>query len=107
MPPLPLLRLIFLCLGIIFSGALLGFALARFSYLDIEGIFAKEAAPGEWFWYKSGYRRGMLFLTQALSTAMALPNGVQLALLYTLLQFYVRLYRIRISSENQKPRCLS
>lgn len=39
------------------AGAMLGFSLARLQYLDVAGIFAKDAAPGEWYWYRQGIRR--------------------------------------------------
>lgn len=49
---------------IIFAGAMLGFTLARFSYVNIGGSapssFANSAAPGEWYWYRKGlYRVGI------------------------------------------------
>ncbi|EON66199.1 hypothetical protein W97_05592 [Coniosporium apollinis CBS 100218] len=44
-------------LYIIFAGAMLGFTLARFQYLSVGDRFAKEAAPGEWYWYRAGYYR--------------------------------------------------
>ncbi|KAL8752897.1 MAG: hypothetical protein Q9184_005587 [Pyrenodesmia sp. 2 TL-2023] len=51
-------------LFIIFAGAIVGFCLARLSYLNISGSapssFAKGAAPGEWYWYSQGiYRVGI------------------------------------------------
>lgn len=45
----------------IFAGALWGFCLARFQYLDFHGVFCGNlnngngAAPGECFWYLMGY----------------------------------------------------
>ena len=46
---------------IIFAGAMLGFSLARLSYLNIAGAaptsFENSASPGEWYWYNSGFRR--------------------------------------------------
>lgn len=49
---------------IIFAGAMLGFTLARFSYVKIGGSapssFANSASPGEWYWYRKGlYRVGI------------------------------------------------
>ncbi|KAJ9619806.1 hypothetical protein H2203_008076 [Taxawa tesnikishii (nom. ined.)] len=48
-------------LWIIFAGAMLGFSLARLSYLNIGGSatssFASSASPGEWYWYRSGHYR--------------------------------------------------
>ncbi|KAI9720789.1 MAG: hypothetical protein M1812_002628 [Candelaria pacifica] len=47
-------------LWIIFAGAMVGFCLARFQYLDITGKFAQGVAPGEWYWYRAGiYRVGI------------------------------------------------
>lgn len=37
---------------IIFAGALLGFSLARTPYLNVNGTFLSEAAPGEAFYYR-------------------------------------------------------
>lgn len=33
---------------------MLGFVLARFSYLDIDGMFHKSTAPSEWLIYRDG-----------------------------------------------------
>lgn len=49
---------------IIFAGAMLGFTLARFSYLNVGGSapssFANSASPGEWYWYRKDlYRVGI------------------------------------------------
>jgi Predicted membrane protein (DUF2306) len=49
---------------IIFAGAMIGFVLARLSYLNIAGTaessFANSASPGEWYWYRTGvYRIGI------------------------------------------------
>lgn len=49
-------------LWFIFGGALMGFTLARFQYLNIDGIFcgtegASHAAPGECYNYQSGHER--------------------------------------------------
>ncbi|KAI9794306.1 MAG: hypothetical protein M1833_000397 [Piccolia ochrophora] len=51
-------------LFVIFAGAMMGFTLARLSYLNIAGAanssFANSATPGEWYWYKTGvYRIGI------------------------------------------------
>lgn len=51
-------------LFIIFAGAMMGFTLARVSYLNIAGSakssFANSALPGEWYWYRKGaYRIGI------------------------------------------------
>ncbi|KAI9801769.1 MAG: hypothetical protein M1825_003141 [Sarcosagium campestre] len=46
---------------IIFAGAMMGFTLARLSYLNVAGnaksSFAKSSSPGEWYEYKTGFRR--------------------------------------------------
>ena len=53
-------------LGIIFDGALLGFTLARFMYLNYNGQFcankkSNSASPGECFFYERGhYKIGMM-----------------------------------------------
>ncbi|TVY65573.1 hypothetical protein LSUE1_G009294 [Lachnellula suecica] len=62
-------------LFIIFAGAMLGFVLARLSYLNIGGSasssFASGASPGEWFHYHEGlYRVGI-----TLHLASCLPMG--------------------------------
>ncbi|KAF2426620.1 hypothetical protein EJ08DRAFT_616471 [Tothia fuscella] len=48
----------------IFAGAMMGFVLARLSYLNIGGAasssFKNGSSPGEWYWYKTGvYRIGI------------------------------------------------
>lgn len=50
---------------VIFAGAMLGFVLARFSYLnvtgDAAGSYKSNAAPGEWYHYREGhYRVGII-----------------------------------------------
>ncbi len=51
---------------------MLGFSLARLQYLDISGTFAKQSAPGEWYWYQSGhYRVGI-----TLHLGAVVPAGV-------------------------------
>lgn len=60
---------------VIFAGALLGFTLARLSYLNVGGTakssFANGASPGEWYWYRTGpYRVGI-----TLHLAAILPAG--------------------------------
>jgi hypothetical protein len=46
---------------IIFASSMLGFSLARISYLNIGGnassSYKKGAAPGEWYWYREGLAR--------------------------------------------------
>ncbi|KAG4440743.1 hypothetical protein IFR05_003787 [Cadophora sp. M221] len=48
-------------LFIIFGGAMLGFTLARISYLNVGGSgpssFKTGSAPGEWYYYRSGHYR--------------------------------------------------
>jgi hypothetical protein len=61
-----------------FGGALLGFVLARFMFIDIDNVFCgpgfsptSRASPGECYYYRSGfYRAGML-----LHLACFLPAG--------------------------------
>ncbi|KAF1815439.1 hypothetical protein P152DRAFT_390900 [Eremomyces bilateralis CBS 781.70] len=58
-------------LFIIFAGAMVGFVLARFQYLDIANNFSKNSAPGEWYWHRQGhYRIGI-----TLHLATCLPAG--------------------------------
>lgn len=63
-------------LVIIFAGALLGFTLARLSYLNLAGnaktSFASGAVPGEWYWYHHGFHR--VGITVHLGTV--LPAGL-------------------------------
>jgi hypothetical protein len=46
---------------VIFASLMLGFSLARISYLNIGGdassSYKKGAAPGEWYWYREGLAR--------------------------------------------------
>ncbi|OBT98385.1 hypothetical protein VE01_03121 [Pseudogymnoascus verrucosus] len=60
----------------IFGGAMLGFSLARISYLNISGdapsSFKTGAVTGEWFWYQSGIHR--VGITLHLTTIV--PAGV-------------------------------
>ncbi|PBP17333.1 hypothetical protein BUE80_DR011909 [Diplocarpon rosae] len=48
-------------LFVIFGGAMLGFTLARFSYLNIAGSspksFKNRSSPGEWYHYHQGHMR--------------------------------------------------
>ncbi|KAI9844085.1 MAG: hypothetical protein M1837_005798 [Sclerophora amabilis] len=62
-------------LFVIFAGALMGFVLARFSYLNVSGdapsSFASGGAPGEWYHYRNGhYRIGI-----TMHLAACLPAG--------------------------------
>ena len=45
----------------IFAGAMMGFVLARLSYLNIAGSakssYKNGSAPGEWYWYNTGHYR--------------------------------------------------
>lgn len=45
----------------IFAGALIGFTLARFQYLNFD-VFCNGSAPGECFAYQTGYRKAGLLL---------------------------------------------
>ncbi|KAH6682694.1 hypothetical protein B0J14DRAFT_130625 [Halenospora varia] len=62
-------------LVIIFAGAMMGFTLARMSYLNIGGSapssFRKGAAPGEWYHYHTGAKR----IGITLHLAGCLPAG--------------------------------
>lgn len=54
-------------LGFIFGGALMGFTLARFSYLNFSGVFcgnegSSHAAPGQCYNYQSGYEKVGIFM---------------------------------------------
>ena len=45
----------------IFAGALLGFTLARIQYLNYNGVYLPDAAPGEGYWQSNGhYKKGLL-----------------------------------------------
>jgi len=48
-------------LFIILAGAMLGFTLARLSYLDVgsgkKSSYSGGTLPGQWYWYKTGYYR--------------------------------------------------
>ncbi|KAI4100251.1 MAG: hypothetical protein LQ339_005558 [Xanthoria mediterranea] len=63
-------------LFIIFAGVIVGFSLARLSYLNISGSasssYANGASPGEWYWYSHGiYRIGI-----TIHLATILPAGL-------------------------------
>ncbi|KAH8687302.1 hypothetical protein BGZ60DRAFT_438897 [Tricladium varicosporioides] len=62
-------------LFIIFAGAMMGFTLARLSYLNIGGSapssFRKGASPGEWYHYHTGAKR----IGITLHLAGCLPAG--------------------------------
>lgn len=36
---------------------MLGFCLAKVASLDVGGVWSKQAAPGEWYWYQAGHYR--------------------------------------------------
>ncbi|KAL8754223.1 MAG: hypothetical protein Q9199_004491 [Rusavskia elegans] len=61
---------------IVFAGAIVGFSLARLSYLNISGSasssYANGASPGEWYWYSHGIHR--IGITIHLATI--LPAGL-------------------------------
>ncbi|EMC91919.1 hypothetical protein BAUCODRAFT_57336, partial [Baudoinia panamericana UAMH 10762] len=42
-------------LWFIFAGALLGFSLSKLPIMNVNGVFSKQAAPGEWFWYSKKF----------------------------------------------------
>ena len=48
-------------LWFIFGGALIGFILARFMYLN-DSILKANAAPGEWFWYNQSFYKAAIKL---------------------------------------------
>ncbi|KFY40872.1 hypothetical protein V495_05214 [Pseudogymnoascus sp. VKM F-4514 (FW-929)] len=60
----------------IFGGAMLGFSLARISYLNISGdapsSFKSGAVPGEWYWYQHGIHR----IGITLHLAAIIPAGL-------------------------------
>ncbi|KIY02981.1 uncharacterized protein Z520_01446 [Fonsecaea multimorphosa CBS 102226] len=58
-------------LFIVLVGALMGFVLARFQYLNIDGIFLKKTIPGDAIHYQSGYKRIGIIL----HLACILPAG--------------------------------
>ena len=78
------LRGVLIPLGFIFDGALLGFILARFQFLNIDGIFcsgsANGALPGECYFYTgfTRYRVGII-----LHLATILPAGLLAVLQFT------------------------
>lgn len=63
----------------IFAGAMLGFCLARLEYFSINGIFKKDAAPGEFYYYsQTFYKAG---ITLHLTTII--PAGILAILQFT------------------------
>jgi hypothetical protein len=36
------------------------FCAYKFPIIDIENVWAKNISPGEWYWFKSGYRRAVM-----------------------------------------------
>lgn len=66
-------------LWIIFAGAMLGFSLSRLHFLDYDGHFAKESAPGLMYYFSRGAPRiGMI-----IHLATALPAGILMVLQFT------------------------
>ena len=68
-------RIILTIVVFIFAGAMMGFTLARLSYLNVGGSakssFKNSSSPGEWYWYRTGtYRIGI-----ALHLGGVLPAG--------------------------------
>ncbi|MCJ1228009.1 hypothetical protein MMC12_004668 [Toensbergia leucococca] len=74
--PINTVMMILIFSVVIFAGALLGFTVARLSYLNISGTgsssFASGASPGEWYWFSTGiYRIGItLHLTTILPAGL-------------------------------------
>lgn len=61
------------------AGAMFGFCLARSPYLAFDTFFRREAAPGEWFYFRLPfYRAGMI-----LHLASVVPAGVLAAVQFT------------------------
>lgn len=48
----------FLLSGFIFGGAMIGFALARLEYLNLD-VFRDGSSPGEYYWMKQKVYRGI------------------------------------------------
>lgn len=66
-------------LWFLFAGAFFGFILARSSYMDVNGNYRKNAAPGEWFWFRRGFYNAML----RLHLVTILPAGLLAILQFT------------------------
>lgn len=61
------------------AGAMFGFCLARTPYLAVDTYFRKNAAPGEWFYFRQPfYRAGII-----LHLAVVIPAGVLAAVQFT------------------------
>ena len=61
------------------AGAMFGFCLARTPYLAVDIHFRKNAAPGEWFYFRQPfYRAGII-----LHLAVVIPAGVLAAVQFT------------------------
>lgn len=61
------------------AGAMFGFCLARTPYLAVDTHFRKNAAPGEWFYFRQPfYRAGII-----LHLAAVIPAGVLAAVQFT------------------------
>ncbi|KAL6722245.1 hypothetical protein ACLMJK_001352 [Lecanora helva] len=66
-------------LWFIFAGALFGFSLSRFMYLNYDVHYREGSAPGEWYWQHAGLRRVGLIL----HLATILPAGLLVVLQFT------------------------
>jgi uncharacterized membrane protein len=61
------------------AGAMFGFCLSRLPYLAIDTYFRKNAAPGEWFYFRQPfYRAGII-----LHLVVVLPAGLLAAVQFT------------------------
>lgn len=69
------LKLTISCTGFIFGGAMFSFCLGRAYYLNFNGIYAKNAAPGEWYWSRQGhYHIGIIMhLVTVIPAGLLLP----------------------------------
>ncbi|PGH23830.1 hypothetical protein AJ80_02078 [Polytolypa hystricis UAMH7299] len=79
-------------LWILFGGTLLAFAVVRLPYLNIDGVYARNAAPGEWYWQHAGwYRLGIII---HLSTILPCSILVVFQFVPTLREKYTRFHII-------------
>jgi uncharacterized membrane protein len=75
------------------AGAMFGFCLARTPYLDVDTYFRKNAAPGEWFYFRQPfYRAGII-----LHLAVVIPAGLLAAVQFTPVLRYKALILHRIN----------
>lgn len=59
------------------AGAMFGFCLARTPYLDVDSYFRKNAAPGEWFYFRQPFYRAGIILHLAVVIPASLLAAVQ------------------------------